>query len=110
MSVFLAQHARYLGPARIPGRLYEITWHPGLMQPQNSDDTVLGDLYQLHHGLFGVLDDYEGRGFPRRIMPVTLENGRRIDAWVYFYAGLMFRRKRIAGGDWCRAGRLRAPG
>ena len=104
------QHARDLGPARFQGKLYLISTYPAAIASDHAEDQICGQLIALpvDDALWRALDDYEGIGlnFPepyeykRCRMPVNLEDGSRIDAWLYLYQHDLSRYPRIARGDY----------
>lgn len=106
----LRQHARWLGPGEVAGRLYDLGRYPGLV-PNGRGGRVRGDLYRLrqHHVLLTALDRYEGCG-PRMPRPreyrreaVRVHSGRlRLWAWVYVYNRPAAALRAVAGGDYLR--------
>ena len=97
----LARGATYLGAARIEGRLLALGRYPGLVAGQG---TVRGELHRVDDPeLLPVLDREEGYNFERRRSAVTLANGRRARAWVYWYRGPRRRAVPIPDGDFRRA-------
>jgi gamma-glutamylcyclotransferase (GGCT)/AIG2-like uncharacterized protein YtfP len=58
----LRAEALLLGPATIAGRLYRVSWYPGLRPPIAPTDTVHGEVYELNDPAHSLawLDEYEG--------------------------------------------------
>lgn len=111
MARRLRRCARHLGPARAPGRLYDLGPYPGITAPGRSGEWVAGDLYELRspRGLLRVLDRYEagaaGRERPRFVRVrslVLLADGRRRSAWLYLYRPPVRAQTRIRSGDYAR--------
>lgn len=112
LAQYLAAQAQYLGPARAPGRLYDLGPYPGLVSPSGPDDWVQGDLYRLSQSadLLEVLDRYEGCPtgqetdslFCRQPWEVVRPQGERLRAWVYVYVGPLEQARRIPSGDYLR--------
>jgi gamma-glutamylcyclotransferase (GGCT)/AIG2-like uncharacterized protein YtfP len=112
MAGFLAARARHLGPARAPGRLYDLGPYPGMVGPAADGDWVRGDLYELPQAqaTLVALDRYEGYSvgreaeclFARGRTEAALEAGGRFRAWVYLYAGPLPEGRRIASGDYLK--------
>jgi gamma-glutamylcyclotransferase (GGCT)/AIG2-like uncharacterized protein YtfP len=108
MSRLLAAGADLLGPATVRGRLFMITHYPGLLHSDDAGDVVHGELYRLRDvdKLMAALDDYEcvGEGhetptlYVREVVPVTLRDGRVIEAWTYIYNRRVDEAKRIVSG------------
>ncbi len=94
-----------MGPARAPGRLYDLGRYPGMKAAQRGDAWVLGEVYRLEDGAktLAWLDAYEGieSGFyERRVVPVRLEAGGELTAWCYFLKGSVPSAQRIDSGDY----------
>jgi gamma-glutamylcyclotransferase (GGCT)/AIG2-like uncharacterized protein YtfP len=53
--------ARFVGRGRVRGRLYRVSWYPGLVDSDDGHDTVVGDVFALPAGesLLAALDAYE---------------------------------------------------
>jgi len=104
MAAYLAGRGRLLGSATIRGRLYQLTWYPGLAPTACSEDSVRGDLYELADGeaTLAELDRYEidaSALFERHRAAVTDASGQRVTAWVYYYRGPIDESQRIPSGD-----------
>lgn len=108
---WLASKARYLGPARTRGRLFDLGRYPGLLPPRSARDWVEGDLYVLRSvGMLRELDRYEGVlqrtpvGFDRVRSIVAVPRGsggpRFVVAWQYVYRGPVRRCAHIRSGDY----------
>ena len=115
MANRLARHARYIGPARIAGRLYDVGAYPAFSPScRDGDMPVIGDLYLLSRPrqLLRKLDWFEGIGagqsrpyeYRRECLSVTLEGGGRQSAWVYVYARFLSGCRLIPGGDYLKGG------
>jgi gamma-glutamylcyclotransferase (GGCT)/AIG2-like uncharacterized protein YtfP len=111
MARRLRLKSRYLGLARIRGRLYDLGRYPGLVAARRSDEWVVGELYRLPapYGLLRVLDRYEagpgGRERPRFARERTYASvaGRReLAVWVYYYRRPVRPCARISSGDYRR--------
>lgn len=101
----LTRGATYLGDARIAGRLLSLGHYPGLIRGRGS---VRGELFRIDDPeVLPVLDREEGYNFDRRRSVVTLANGGRARAWVFWYRGPKHRGMLIPDGDFRRA---RPPG
>jgi gamma-glutamylcyclotransferase (GGCT)/AIG2-like uncharacterized protein YtfP len=99
----------YQTKGSLQGRLYEVAGYPGAVATERPRDRVQGELYRIIDDQALIrLDAYEAcsGGFPephefvRRRLPVTLESGRKVLAWVYLFnhdtAGL----RQIRSGDY----------
>jgi len=97
---FLAAGAELVGEGTVPGRLLGLRGYPGLIAGRGR---VHGELYRLHRvELLPVLDREEGYNFVRGRTTVTLEGGRRAQAWIYRYRGPRERAIPIPHGDYRR--------
>jgi gamma-glutamylcyclotransferase (GGCT)/AIG2-like uncharacterized protein YtfP len=85
--------------ARVPGRLYDFGAYPGA-RPAN--ESLVGEIFHIDESLLAALDDYEGSEFERATVPATLDDGRSIDCWIYWYVGSAPGRL-IASGDWLKS-------
>ncbi len=92
----LAAGADFVVPARLRGRLYQVTpRYPGLVLSEAPDDVVLGEVVRMHDPdvLLAILDDYEGCAahspkpfeYERLLTSATFDDGRSTEAWTYVY-------------------------
>lgn len=105
MSQMLARYSEYVGEAIMQGVLYEVDNYPGVIESNKPEDRVQGELYKImdENILLPLLDDYEecSEKFPhpheyvRKVLPVILEDGKSVMAWVYIYNHDVTRLKRI---------------
>lgn len=108
----LGDDVECIGPAHLPGHLYEIAGYPGLIIPPSVADVALvhGELYRVLHAepLWRRLDDYEEcsasfaepHEYRRRIENITGGDGQTYRAWLYVYNHSVTGRRLIAGGDY----------
>jgi gamma-glutamylcyclotransferase (GGCT)/AIG2-like uncharacterized protein YtfP len=104
-------NAVLLGRGRVSGKLYDVGDYPGAVAAdRNSQWEVLGELYELRtpEAAIKLLDDYEDF-FPmhpekslyvRTLVPVKMEDGRTVRAWVYWFNGEVDEGKLIPNGDY----------
>jgi gamma-glutamylcyclotransferase (GGCT)/AIG2-like uncharacterized protein YtfP len=109
MARWLAAEARYVGPARTRGRLYDLGPYPAMRAPVARRQWVVGDVYQVASPrVLRVLDLYEagasaGRPqFARVPCTVAFARGAPRAAWVYLYQPRVRHAPRIVGGDYRR--------
>ena len=107
MARWLKRVARYVGPARTRGRLYDLGPYPGLKPARRTREWVCGDLYEVCDPfVVRALDSYEagtGAGRPRFVRSacvVSVGRRRQRAAWVYVYQRSPSHRARIAHGDY----------
>ncbi len=110
MARYLARHARYLGKAKMPGRLYDLGRYPGMTAAQGPEDWVVGDVFEMEDidKVLDKLDDYEGCSarhpwpwlFERRLGAVHLETGEQRAAWYYQLQEPIGSLSRISSGEY----------
>jgi gamma-glutamylcyclotransferase (GGCT)/AIG2-like uncharacterized protein YtfP len=108
----LSQGARYLGPARAQGRMYDLGAYPGIVVSNHSEDHVLGELYSLDPAqaakTWRALDEYEGcaesdpepHEYDRKQIRVVGDDGREMNAWAYVLRNVPETAVLIPGGDY----------
>ena len=93
MADYLAKNAELVGLAMLPkSKLYRIDWYPALIETDNEQDEVIGDVFQLKDAsAWSKIDEYEGIGignppyeYRREKVKIRTELNE-IEAWVYFY-------------------------
>jgi gamma-glutamylcyclotransferase (GGCT)/AIG2-like uncharacterized protein YtfP len=101
----LSRSAAFCGEARCQGRLYLVTYYPGLVRSDDAGDAVFGELFSLHapEASLVLLNDYEGCGlaeprYLRQLLPVIREDGGVVEAWTYIYNRPVTKLKRITSG------------
>jgi len=98
----LARSAKWLGLARVRGRLYGLGRYPGMRLRAGSGEWVVGEVYKLRdvERTLMALDRYEGPQFARVVTTAVRESGRRLRCWVYQYVGTVEEAQRIVSGNW----------
>ena len=97
----LEDGARFVGRARVAGRLYDLGEYPGAVPSDQADCWVEGEVWQLDDPqLMPMLDDYEGSEFERTIARVQTGN-TVLDCSLYWYVGPAPGRL-IASGNWLK--------
>jgi gamma-glutamylcyclotransferase (GGCT)/AIG2-like uncharacterized protein YtfP len=112
MAFLLEQQARCVGPAQVPGRLYDLGCYPGLVEAVDAVDWVQGDLFELNdpETTLPELDRYEGCGpddprpwfFQRSAVLIRTADGTEVPGWVYRYCRPVAEEHRIASGEYYR--------
>jgi gamma-glutamylcyclotransferase (GGCT)/AIG2-like uncharacterized protein YtfP len=109
MADKLAREAKLVGGASLQGRLYRITWYPGVVDSLDAEERVYGELYALANPLatFAWLDAYEGLSpgrddneYARVERFARLSAAAEVTAWVYLYRRDPSRFSRIVDGRW----------
>ncbi len=111
----LHRESRFLGPATMGGRLYDLGSYPGVLDPLEPGDIVHGEVVELLDPAESLiwLDSYEGilpgalaaSEYRREQRPVRLpQNGQanvtELTAWVYIYARDVAGVRSVDGGNW----------
>jgi len=87
--------ASFVERASMDGRLFEVDGYPGGCYQFAVGSRVIGELYEVDDvaGLFAALDAYEECGsdvaepheYQRQRVPIALDSGSVVYAWVYLY-------------------------
>ena len=109
MYHLLAKHARFVSDATWNGKLFMVDVYPGAVPSDNPIDVVYGELYLLDNpdNILPSLDEYEECSakfqkptlFKRIKDDVRLNNGDRVNAWVYIYNMPVDNIKQIKSGN-----------
>jgi len=101
----LESQARFIGNARVVGRLYSFGKYPGAIRSDLPGEWVRGEVFLLKAParILQALDEYEGPKYERVAVPVELASGKHIESWVYFYGSKRVT-GRIGSGEWTRRG------
>jgi len=101
----------WLGPSVIRGKLYDMGKYPAALPlEKNEKSKIKGEVIKINHPekVLKLLDRYEGYD-PKKIKnseyyrqkeKLVLENGKRVDAWVYWYNQPVEGKKRIRHYDY----------
>jgi len=93
MADFLAKNSTLTGLALLPkAKLYRIDWYPALIETNDENDEVTGDLFKLNDVVsLKKIDEYEGIGIGnepyeyRRAKVKIKTDTEELESWVYFY-------------------------
>ena len=98
----LERSGQFLCSGKVRGKLYRIEWYPGITLGGEANELVVGDLFRVDDpSAMEELDRYEGSYEYQRVRTAAaLENGDRVECWVYEYIGPVKEAARIASGDW----------
>ena len=98
----------YAGRGSISGLLFDLGIYPAAVPA--ADSQVWGEVFEMSHPtiVLQALDELEGFRaaepesslYTRMLTPVTLEDGRVVEAWAYFYNAPLGRAERIYSGDY----------
>jgi gamma-glutamylcyclotransferase (GGCT)/AIG2-like uncharacterized protein YtfP len=109
------QHLTYLGRGAIDGTLFDLGIYPAAVP--STEGRVWGEVYEMAEpaAVLAALDEIEGYRaespdqslYARSQASVTLPDGTRATAWVYFYNAPLGRASRIPSGDYLEHVRVR---
>lgn len=94
--------ASFVGAATVAGRLYRVSWHPGLILDPAAG-RVHGELFHFPAGseaALAALDTYEGEMFSLAAVRVQLNTNETVDAFTYTWLGDPASATLVPGGDW----------
>lgn len=102
------EHLVYTGRGSIAAALFDLGIYPAAVPA--AEGRVWGEVYEMTHPaiVLQALDELEGYRvdepesslYTRVLTPVTLEDGRAVQAWAYFYNAPLGRAERIESGDY----------
>lgn len=114
MHSILTTFATYVSRAFVRGQMYFVAQYPGVVASSADEDKVFGEVYaittnpQRNDLLWKVLDEYEGNNgtdsalYVRHRTTATLEDGRTVEAWIYYYNRSTAALERIETGDYSK--------
>lgn len=98
----LLRCAEYVDMAIARGKLYRISWHPGLKTDTSGDD-VIGEVFRIpsqrRAEMQRALDGYEGRDFRLQSITATLPDGTEQLVNTYEWLGDPSRATYLPTGD-----------
>jgi gamma-glutamylcyclotransferase (GGCT)/AIG2-like uncharacterized protein YtfP len=110
----LRTEATLIGTATFLGRLYRISWYPGVVESKEPSEQVHGEIYRFNDpsNSLAWLDAYEGitRDATSVTSPDEYErverqarlaaSGKNIKSWIYLYRRPIVAHAHIASGRW----------
>jgi gamma-glutamylcyclotransferase (GGCT)/AIG2-like uncharacterized protein YtfP len=110
MVEYLSTQAEFLAYGRFQGRMYQISYYPGVLASDNANEQVYGEVYRLNdaQATLTILDEYEECSTSD---PQAAEYKRvttRIDGldgsvfepvWIYLYQWPVADKRMIKTGD-----------
>ncbi len=99
----------FVGRGRIRAALFDLGIYPAAI-PTDDESAVWGEVYEMLDvpAVLETLDEIEGYRaaeperslYTRVLTEVTLDAGRKLQAWAYFYNAPLGRAQRIESGDY----------
>jgi gamma-glutamylcyclotransferase (GGCT)/AIG2-like uncharacterized protein YtfP len=107
-NAFRMDGAEFVASGKVTGRLYAISWYPGLVLGRGPEETVDGDVFRVGPSQLAALDEFEGISaneiegaeYRRVRTEVTTKDNEVLLAWSYEWKGPVDETKRIRSGDW----------
>ncbi len=67
------------------GQLTRSHPHRGIVRSSRPGEWISGEVFRMNDpaGLLPLLDEYEGPDYKRAAVPVELDSGQRLRAWMY---------------------------
>lgn len=106
----LERESRFVGPATVGARLYDLGNYPGLVLSERSGEIVHGEIFDLVDAdrSFRWLDRYESivpgdlaaSEYRRIVTAVDCTGTGPVGAWIYVYNRDLGNRAPVAGGRW----------
>lgn len=114
MAQYLASHAVFVADGWFQGRMYQITYYPGVIASEDDSDRIYGEVYKLSdtEAMLKRLDDYEECAehhtqpaeYTRISTAIKAINGRVYESvWIYLYQWSVEDKKYIPEGDFMRS-------
>jgi gamma-glutamylcyclotransferase (GGCT)/AIG2-like uncharacterized protein YtfP len=113
-KVLRKSHGRFLAEGQIGGTLFDMGEFPGATRDGRTAARVWGEVYSLPNPgralkLLDKLEAFDADSpesslFLREITTVTLADGRRVQAWIYWLRELRGKRRRLASGEYRPSG------
>jgi gamma-glutamylcyclotransferase (GGCT)/AIG2-like uncharacterized protein YtfP len=98
----------FRGRGTITGKLFDLGLYPAAVPA--ADGRVRGEVFEVTEAplVLAALDEIEGYEpaapdvslYVRDVVPVRLDDGDSVDAWVYFYNAPLGQAPRITSGDY----------
>lgn len=108
----LLVEAEFAGAATVRGRLYRVSWHPGLVVDPDGPPAH-GELFRIppgrHDAIFAALNTYEGPAFLLTPVEAKTGEGRLVAAVTYAWLGDTGLATLLPAGDFGVPGPHQAP-
>lgn len=110
MNRLLTRYCEYDSDGLIQGKLYEVKGYPGVVESNEPDDAVRGELHRIKSSseLLLLLDGYEectaehpqSHEYIRKKLMISKADGGYVSAWVYVYNRDISGLSKIESGDY----------
>lgn len=103
MSDYLFKNSKYISSGFFYGKLFNVSWYPGAILSNCSDDKVFGSIFKLKDAdnILKILDDYEGidEQLYRRELINVFRDDEELKCWVYLYNRPITNLQQIVSGN-----------
>ena len=91
----------FVAPASVRGRLYRISWYPGIVLDPHGDP-IHGELWDIPAAIMPELDAFEGPEYRRLQTAVAMHSDppQTTNAWLWEWLHPTDHLTRIPHGDW----------
>ena len=91
----------FMGKGFVQASMYDLGSYPGAVK-KNERDVIAGDVFFIQNPerIFTLLDTYEGSEFKRARESISMQDGNKIDAWIYWYGLEVIEEGKIELGDY----------
>jgi len=106
---YLTKNATFVAEATFQGKLYRVSYYPGVVPSSHKQDQVLGDVFKIPQAnVLTELDYFEGvdphspaaeNEYIRKIQEVLTVQGEKLLCWIYLYNWQVDEKDRIKSGD-----------
>jgi gamma-glutamylcyclotransferase (GGCT)/AIG2-like uncharacterized protein YtfP len=106
---YLKKYAKFKCKGLTKGKLYKISWYPGLKRANN---LVYGEVYKIKNKkLLKILDNYEGCNYKdkfeyKRVLKTIYCKRKRIKAYTYIYCKKVNYKNLIKSGNFLKEWRI----
>ncbi|MGP1717731.1 MAG: gamma-glutamylcyclotransferase family protein [Methylophilus sp.] len=113
MAEYLSTHATFLTGGWFRGRMYQISFYPGVIASDQMEDRIYGEVYRLHDAQtsLAVFDAYEecsvAHAQPAEYQRVqahidAIDGNASVQAWIYLYQWPVADKVLIKEGDFMK--------
>ena len=91
----------FMGKGFVQASMYDLGSYPGAVK-KNESDVIAGDVFFIQNPerILTLLDTYEGSEFKREKESICMQDGTKIDAWIYWYSLEVKEKEKIKQGDY----------
>lgn len=86
------------------GKMYDVGAFPAVIESNDPDDVVVGEVYEVDDDTLSVLDMYEGvpRLYIRKEVTIKTQDGEELKCFIYIFNQSVGEMRTIETGDWLK--------